>query len=651
MVALSGAGSEPGAEETGRRPAEGAATSDLIAGVRLLRDVDPANDHVRGNPGAEDAVTVVAYGDFLCPYCRRLLPVFARLREALGDRLVYVFRHFPSERAHPGAELVARAAEAASKQGRFWEMYDRIYGHEPPITERLLLEFAADLRLDLDRFAADLASDETRNRVDQDLEEGRSEGVTGTPTLFVAGERYDGAWDFYSMLEAVERPVAARVKYAGRVFASLPASGGLVLLIAAAAAIVCANSRFGPQYRAAIESTIVLGSPRWLSMSVAQWCSEGLLAIFFLLVGLEIRREMTAGALTDRRAAALPVIAAFGGVVVPALIYLAFNAGTPAAHGWSIPTATDVAFTLGILALLGSAVPASLRVFVAALAVVDDVLSVLTLAIIAPHAFEVGWLVGSAVAVAGLFVLNRWRVYATWPYAAITVALWVSLHHAGVHGALTGILVAAFVPAQPAPRAAPLLAQAATALAALEHAEREMKERQRGRDPKALQLQEESVWDWASRNLSAASERLLSPADRIERILAPWSTYVILPLFAFSATGVKLELDLSNDVAVRVLLGVILGLVIGKPIGILLATWTALKIRVATAPVGVSATQFVGAACLCGVADTVALLMADQAALPVPIASVAKIGCLLGSLLAAALGSAVVLARRRTAAS
>ena len=175
---------------------------------------------------ADDVVTVVAYGDFLCPYCRRLVPVLARLREALGDRLVYVFRHFPNERAHPGAELAARAAEAAAKQGRFWEMHDRIYGREPPITERVLLDFARELGLDVDRFTADMRGDETRRGVEEDLEEGRANGVTGTPTLFVDGVRYDGAWDFYSLLEALERPVAARVKRAGRVFASLPASGG-----------------------------------------------------------------------------------------------------------------------------------------------------------------------------------------------------------------------------------------------------------------------------------------------------------------------------------------------------------------------------------------------------------------------------------------
>jgi NhaA family Na+:H+ antiporter len=621
---------------------------DAVTTFRLQREVDPARDHVRGGAAGEDVVTVVLYGDFLCPYCRRLLPVLSRLKSALGDRLRYVFRHFPNERAHPGAGLVARAVEAAGKQGQFWLMHDRVFARELPIAERQLLDLARDLGLDLDRFAADMASDEARRSVEEDLEEGRANGVTGTPTLFVDGVRYDGAWEFYSLLEAFERPVAARVKHAGRVFASLPASGGMVLLVAALAAVACANSPLRGAYRSAIETTLVLGADRWLSMSVGQWCSEGLLAVFFLLVGLEIRREMTAGALRDARAAVLPVVAAIGGVIAPALVYLAFNRGTPAARGWSIPTATDVAFTLGIMALLGQAVPAGLRVFVAALAVVDDVLSVLVLAVFFPRSFEPAWLAGAALALAVLAVLNRWRVYAIWPYAIVTLALWYMLHHAGVHGALAGVLLAAFLPTQPAPAAAPLLAQAATALAALEHAERELADRRKGQaTAEAPRLDEEPIWDWASRNLSAASERLLSPADRIERVLAPWSAYVVLPLFAFSATGVALELDLSSPGSTRILAGVILGLIIGKPVGISIASWLAAKSGAAVIPRGVTTRQFVGAACLCGVADTVALLMADQAALSGSGASVAKIGCLVGSFVAAGVGTLVLVTPRR----
>jgi len=603
---------------------------------RLLRPIDPGRDHARGG-GVPDPLSVVAYADLLCPYCQRLRQVMVRLREALGQRLTYVFRHFPSERAHPGAERLARAAEAAANQGRFWEMHDWIYGRARPIAEQDVLEFARSLGLDMKRFAIDVDGEETRRRVDEDLAEGRRNGVTGTPTLCVDGIRYDGAWDFYSMLEALERPVAERVHRTARVFASLPASGGLVLLLAAATALVCANSPLRPYYEAFIQSSFSIGPSGELSLTVAEWCSEGLLAIFFLLVGLEIRRETTAGALTDRRAAALPIVAAVGGVLVPAAIYLALNRG-PTAPGWSIPTATDIAFMLGILALLGDRIPPTLRVFVAALAIVDDVLSVLTLAIFYPHAFHLGWLLASGVAIALLFTLNRWRAYATWPYMLATAFLWIAMHAAGIHAALAGIFLAIFLPTRPAPAAGPLLAQAATALAALDHAENEA--RQAGRE--TPRLEQEPVWDWASRNLSAASERLLSVADRIELAVAPWSAYFVLPLFAFSATGVHLAIDLSQPGAGRILAGIIIGLVIGKPLGISLATWLAIKSRLAVAPEGVTLPQFIGAACLCGVADTVALLMVDRAFLPGPDSAIAKIGLLVGSIIAAVLGSLVL---------
>jgi NhaA family Na+:H+ antiporter len=616
-------------------------SSGASATFRLQRAIDPGRDHVRGK-GVPDGVSVVVYADFLCPYCRRLRQVISRLRQALGERLVYVFRHFPNERAHPGAELVARAAEAAARQGRFWEIHDWIYGREPPVSEPQVLEFARSLGLDMERFEVDMRADETRRRVDEDLSEGRRNGVTGTPTIFVDGARYDGAWDFYSMLEALDRPVAARVKRSARVFASLPASGGLVLLLAAAAALLCANTRLAPLYRSFTESPISFGPSGMLSLSVAAWCSEGLLAIFFLLVGLEIRREMTAGALTDRRAALLPVVAAIGGVLAPAAIYLAYNRG-PTARGWSIPTATDIAFSLGILALLGDRIRPALRVFVAALAVVDDVLSVLTLAIFYPRSFDVTWLLGSAMAIALLFTLNRWRVYARWPYILSTAVLWLALHRAGVHAALAGVLLAAFLPTQPAPAAGPLLAQAATALAELEHAESEAEQ---GGD-ESPRLDQQPVWDWASRGLSAASERLLSPADRIEQAVAPWSAYVVLPLFAFSATGVPLGVDLSGQDAGRILSGIIVGLVVGKPLGISLASWLAVKSRVAVAPEGITLRHFVGAACLCGVADTVALLMADQAFPPGSDAAIAKIGVLMGSMIAATTGTLILVIRPR----
>ena len=613
-----------------------------VSSLKLRRSVDAARDHVRGG-GVAGAATVVVYADYLCPYCRRLRRVLKRLRRALGPRLAYVFRHFPNERAHPGAEFAARVAEAAGRQGRFWDVHDWLYDSEPPITQAQLLDFVRSLGLDMDQFEQDLNDEAAQQRVLEDVADGRRNGVIGTPTVFIDGVRYDGAWDFHSMLEAIERPVAARVQRSARAFASLPASGGLVLIVAAAAAIICANSVLAPYYRLLVDSSFSIGpAGHLLSLDLRHWFSEGLLAIFFLLVGLEIRRELTIGALTNHRAAALPVIAAVGGVIAPAVIYLAINSGRTFA-GWAVPTATDVAFTLGTMALLGDRVPIELRVFVAVLAVVDDVLSVVTLAIFFSHGLDAQWLLASAIAIVILFALNRWRVYAAWPYGVTAIALWLFLHAAGVHATLAGIVLAVFLPTRAAPAVVPLLGQAATALAELEQTERDATAE--GAD--SARIEGQPIWEWAGRNLSAASERLLSPADRIERAIAPWSAYVILPLFAFSATGISLGVDIASPDARRVLLGVALGLAFGKPLGISLASLLAIKTRVALAPEGVPARTFLGAACLCGIGDTVALLMADQAFPTGEEAAAAKMGVLIGSTMAAVIGTGVLVTTSR----
>jgi len=613
--------------------------------LRLQRPVDPSRDHVRGHWSTRSHATVLVYGDYLCPYCRRLRVVLERVRRALGDRLAYAFRQFPNERAHPGAEFASEAAEAAGRQGKFWEMHDALYAREPPLTRDHVIEAARSIGLDMDRFDRDLADPHLRDDIEEDLADGRANGVTETPTIFVDGQRYDGAWDFYSMLEAVERPVAARVQRTARAFASLPASGGLVLMIAAAAALVCANTPLAGTYRQFIGARFGIGGDGWvLSLTAGEWFSEGLLTVFFLLVGLEIRRELTAGSLTDRRAAVLPVLCAIGGVLAPAAIYLAFNRG-PTAPGWSAPTSTGIAFALGVLALLGQRAPVGLKVFVAALAIVDDIISMLILAVFYPQDFQAVWLLGAAAALVLMFAFNRWRVYAGWPYLAVTLCLWLALHAAGVNAALAGVALAAFLPTRPAPAAGPLLAQAATALAALEHAQTEARAATGERSP----IEQQPVWDWASRNLSAASGRLLSPADRVERANSPWAAYVALPLFALSATGVPLNVDVHSAQAMDVLLGVILGLVVGKPLGVSLAALAAVKARIALIPEDTKVRAFLGAAVLCGVSDPVGLLMADQAFPHGDFAAVAKIGVLAGSVLAAALGALVLGAGGRSA--
>lgn len=605
---------------------------------RLLRPIDPRRDHIQGGEAPGDRLTILVYGDFLCPYCRRLRYVLDRLRRGLGQRMAYVFRHFPNERAHPGAEHLSIAAEAAGLQGRFWEMHDALYAREPPIDESTLVEIAASLGIDVNRFQRDLGDPALRQRVEEDLADGRRNGVTATPTIFIDGVRYDGAWDFYSMLEALQRPVGARVKRTARAFANLPTSAGLVLLAAAAAAVLSANTPLAALYRHFVDAQLGLGPPTGLfSLSVANWCSEGLLAIFFLILGLEIRREMTSGSLADWRAAVAPLMAALGAIAAPASFYLAINPG-PTAAGWSIPADSGIAFTLAILALFGTRASAGLKVFVATYAVADDILSILILALFYPHTLNPQWLFAAAGALVIMAVFNRWRIYIVWPYLLATVGLWLSLHFAGVSGALSGVALAAFLPLRPAPKVGPLLAQAATALAELEHAEHELK---RAGDARR-RLEQEPVWDWASRNLSASAERLRSPAERAERAVEPWSTYFVLPLFAFTAAGVSLRADFGTAHAPAVFTGIALGLALAKPVGWVLAAWAAAKSGIASLPADTTLLAFIGAGLLCGIGDPLSLLMADQAFQSDAYAAIAKIGVLTGSVLAAVFGAAVL---------
>jgi len=610
-----------------------------VAGSRLLiRPIDSERDHVRGGGVGGRRPTVLIYGDFLCPYCRRLRQVLERLRRTLGEQLVYVFRHFPSERAHPGAELMALGSEAAGRQGRFWDVHDALYGHALPIDESVLLQVAESLGLDMERFRADLADPALRLRVEEDLADGRRNGVTGTPTIFIDGVRYDGAWDFYSMLEALQPPVGAQLKSTARAFANLPASAGIALLLAAAAAVACANGPWADVYHRFVSTPVDIGPAMgMLSLSVGEWCSEGLLAIFYLILGLEIRREMSGGALASWRSASTPVVAAIGGIVVPAALYAALNGGSSAA-GWSVPADTGIAFTLGVLALFGTRASPELKVFIATYAVADDIFSLLILAIFYPHTVHLVWLLGCCAAIAALAVLNRWRVYTVWPYLVATVGLWLSLHLTGVSGALSGIALAAFLPRRPAPMAGPLLAQAATALAALEHTENELL---RMGDPRG-RLEQEPVWGWASRNLSAAAERLLSPAERAQRAVEPWSTYFVLPVFAFTAAGIRLAADFSVPHAAAVFGAVVLGFALAKPAGIALASWVAAKARFGALPADTAPLAFLGASFLCGIGDPLSLLMADQAFGSHSYAAIAKIGVLAGSALAAILGATLL---------
>ena len=480
-------------------------------------------DHVQG---PEDApVTLVEYGDYECPYCRQVVPIIRDLQERFGDRLRYVFRHFPLTTAHPHAQLAAEAAEAAGAQGKFWEMHDRLFEHQGPLDRAGLVRYAAELGLDTERFERELDEHVHAGRVREDFLSGVRSGANGTPAFFLNGVRYDGAWDLDSLAAEIQKPLGVRVRLVFRQFTRIQASGGILLLLATVLALVWANSPWSDSYFELWETylSISLGDLA-LKESLLHWVNDGLMVIFFFLVGLEIKREILVGELASFKRAALPLMAAVGGMVLPALIYVLFNAGGEGQAGWGIPMATDIAFMLGILAILGSRVPISLKIFFTALAIADDLGAVIVIALFYSGEIEAVALVVAAVILAVLIVLNRAGVRRPLPYVLLGIGLWLAFLESGLHPTIAGVLLAMTIPARTQIRSEAYVAQCTAALGGLDASGDHVE----GRQQQA-----------AAQTLEVIAERIQSPLHRLERTLNPWVAYLILPIFAFANAGVS----------------------------------------------------------------------------------------------------------------
>ena len=577
-------------------------------------------DHVLG---PEDAsVTLVEYGDLECPYCRQVNPVIHELRRRLGGRLRYVFRHFPIRISHVHAQLAAEATEAAGAQGKFWEMQEFILEHQEALDETHLIQYAAELDLDLDRFKHDLDENVYAERVKEDFKSGIRSGVNGTPSFFINGVRYDGAWDLESLIDAVEKPLGVQVRLLAQEFVRIEASGGIILLISAILALLWANSPSSETYFHFWETELALGfGQSAFSLPLIEWINDGLMVIFFFVVGLEIKRQLTTGALSRPRQAILPLAAALGGMLVPAGIYLLFNAGGSGEQGWGIPIATDIAFTLGVLALLGSRAPLSMKIFFTALAIADDLGAILVLAIF--YSSGIHWisLLIAAVILVVLIGLNRARVYSPLPYAILGIGLWLAFLESGIHPTIAGVLLAATIPTWGAPDTRALLAQCVSVLDEFEV-------------PSAQSANRAQI---AAQTLETVADRMQSPAQRLEHSLHPWTTYLILPIFALANAGVALEFDQSLMGMVSI--GIVLGLVLGKAIGITLFTWLAVRLHLADLPRNVSLRQIFSASWLAGIGFTMSLFIAGNAFRGNPdLLSEAKAGILVASLLAGIIG-------------
>lgn len=362
-----------------------------------------------------------------------------------------------------------------------------------------------------------------------------------------------------------------------------------------------------------------------LKLSLLHWVNDGLMALFFLLVGIEIKREIVNGELQTLDRALLPVVAALGGVIVPALIYVGFTYGTASANGWGVPMATDIAFTLGLLALVGRNVPLSLKVFVSALAIADDLCAIIVIALFYGEGINFGPLGWGGAMFAGMVVLNYAKIYSRTPYLVLGALLWYFLLEGGVHATLAGVITAVILPSR----------RAANVEGVALHAGQVMQS----------EMQNEEISAHGMERLSRALESLREPGFHLQHALERWTNFMILPLFAFVNCGIPVSqgFDLGSN-AVQ---GVMAGLVIGKPLGICLFVWLALKTGKVHLPAGVTWQHIIGASALCGIGFTMSLFIAS-AAFSGPALGEAKLAILIASIFAAAIGAIILnLPRRR----
>jgi NhaA family Na+:H+ antiporter len=383
-----------------------------------------------------------------------------------------------------------------------------------------------------------------------------------------------------------------------RRFIASESAGGVVLALAAIVALFVSNSSFGPAYERFVQAHIELRIANdWLVLSkpLLLWVNDLWMAVFFLLVGLEIKREVLAGELASLRQASLPAVAALGGMIVPALIYVALNHADPVAlRGWAIPTATDIAFALGILMLLGSRAPASLKIFLTAVAIIDDLGAIIIIALFYTEQLSAPMLLTAGGGIALLFLLNRVGVTKIGPYVIVGLVVWVCVLKSGIHSTLAGVVTAMAIP---------------------------LHDKHGG-----------------------------SPLETAEHVLHPWVAFAVLPMFAFVNAGVSLQNVSLGTLTLGVPLGIALGLVIGKTIGVFGASWLLMRFAGAQPPVGASPRQFFGVCVLCGIGFTMSLFIGGLAFVGQdPSYEIqVKLGVLGGSLIAGLLGVALLLAPERS---
>ena len=594
--------------------------------TRLHPLVSERNDHLIGEDGQ---ITLVEYGSFSCPYCFAAHEIVANLRDRLGSRLRYVFRHRPitgNEHALAAAEL---AEYAGATTGEYWAIHDALMKRGPALRTTDLPAIAAEFGVPAPEGEHAEAMRRARETVQRHRESASRSGALVSPTFFINGRRFEGAWDESTLAEALLRSPGHRMQAAALDFARWAPSTGLLLLLMSLIAVALANSPWGPAFEAFWNGAFgFLAGDVSFSLPLREWINDGLLTVFFLVVGLEIKREFTTGRLSSRRAAMLPLAAAAGGMLLPAIIYLLIVPDGNLRHGWAIPTTTDTAFAIALIAVLGSRVPVALRIFLTAAVIVDDLVAIVVVAAFYSGSIQLGYLAGGLLATGVLMALSRGGIYRALPYALVGTVLWALLHASGLHATLAGVIVAVVTPTRPPANLGALMAQAETVFSAEMRAAQKKVMRHGPSEP-------------ALRALDAIHDRIQSPADKLLRTVEPWSSYFVLPLFALANAGVAFSaaVVIGHE---RLMLAVVAGLVIGKSVGMLAGAALAVRLGLAVKPEDYNWRQLAGAAALAGIGFTMSLYIAAKAFTDPDEFAAAKIAVFIASMLAAALGTALL---------
>lgn len=412
-------------------------------------------------------------------------------------------------------------------------------------------------------------------------------------------------------------------------------AGGIILVATTFVALVLATalgSHAAHEFWAR-PIAISAGDAYALRLSWHDAINDGFMALFFLLVGLELKREVLVGELRSLKDAVLPVVAALGGMLVPALIYAAWNAGTPGASGWGIPMATDIAFAVGIMVLLAWRVPRNLIIFLTALAIADDLGAVLVIAIFYTAQLDLHALAIAGAVLALLWLLNLSGIRSALPYGAAGIVLWLALYQSGVHATLAGILLAAMIPARPAH--SPM--EFERRIEELQAAFRADRDDAGTPDDPLSNARMASI----AENMERAAVAVQSPLQRIEHRLTPWVTFLIIPIFALANAGIDLtSIDWAHALSSRVTMGTVTGLVVGKFLGVTAFCWIAVRLGLGRLPDGVEWKHLAGAGWLAGIGFTMSLFITQLAFDDPQLVEEAKLGILLASALCGALGLA-----------